>query len=112
MADREKQVCQKKEKKLLDILALAAGQVDLPECELPSGSPYVIQKLLSLRAICCALVGWCHLGSAKLNNFEIYGTLCSSWVGSLGSARPNRTRGGNSRCGSVPEVVFVRSSNS
>ena len=44
-ADREKQTSQKKEKKLLDILALAAGQVDLPECELPSGSPYVVQKL-------------------------------------------------------------------
>ena len=103
-ADREKQVCQKKEKKLLDILALAAGQVDLPECELPSGSPYVIHSFFEgylLRP--CWLV---PLGVCQIVNFEIYGTLCSSWVGGLGSARPNRTRGGNSRCGSAPAAGF------
>ena len=60
-ADREKQSCQQKGKKLLDILALAAGQVDLPECEVTSAPPVVIQKLLSLRATCWALVGWLRL---------------------------------------------------
>ena len=85
-ADREKQTSQKKEKKLLDILALAAGQVDLPECELPSGSPYVVQKLLSLRAICWALVGWCHLGAAKLLTLKFMALYAAPGLGAIQEA--------------------------
>ena len=83
-ADREKQICQKKEKKLLDILALAAGQ----ECELPSGSPYVVQKLRSLRAICWALVGWCHLGAAKLLTLKFMALYAAPGLGAMGLRGP------------------------
>ena len=87
-ADREKQSCQQKDKKLLDILALAAGQVDLPECEVTSGSPYVIQKLLSLRATCWALVGWCHLGAAKLLTLKFMALYAAPGLGALGLRGP------------------------
>ena len=109
-ADREKQVCQKKEKKLLDILALAAGQVDLPECELPSGSPYVIQKLLSLRAICCALVGWCHLGSAKLFILKFMALYAAPGLGALGLRGPTVQEAETADAEVCRQLVFVRSS--
>ena len=63
-ADRAKTFSSRKEKAFIDILAAAAGQADVPEME-PTPSPYVVQKILTLRCTSWALVGWCHLGAAK-----------------------------------------------
>ena len=62
--DRARQLITKKDKCLFDILADAAGQVDSPDID-PSPSPFAVQRLLLLRSTTWALVGWCHLASAK-----------------------------------------------
>ena len=63
-ADNAKLAQGTKEKSFLALLAEASGQQDALEVD-PSPSPYVVQRILKLRGVCWALVGWCHLGSAN-----------------------------------------------
>ncbi|CAE8693612.1 unnamed protein product [Polarella glacialis] len=53
-----------KESRFLAIMAEAHGMVDDIEIDSPT-SHFRVTKALSLRATCWALVGWCHLKSAK-----------------------------------------------
>ena len=62
--DNSKTTYEKKEKSLLSFLAEAAGHQDIHE-GFVSPSPFGVQKILSLRGIGWALVGWCHLGTAN-----------------------------------------------
>ena len=74
-ADRVKQGSTKRDRSFLDLLADAAGHADPPEQE-PSPSPFGVQRLLMLRAVAWALIGWCHLGGARrlVHAFmELYG---------------------------------------
>lgn len=63
--DKSKQLGKSKETNLLGMLADVVGVSDTVEGEV-TGSPYAVQRVLSLRAVCWALLDWCHLGSAKL----------------------------------------------
>ena len=54
----------RKDKTFLDWLADAAGHVDAAEQD-PVPSNYGVHRLLMLRSIAWALVGWCHLGTGR-----------------------------------------------
>ena len=87
-ADKVKQFSQKKEKAFMDILAEAAGQSDVPEVD-PSASPFAVQKLLHVRAICWALLGWCHLGAARSLTYKFIDLYAVTGLGALGLRGPS-----------------------
>ena len=72
-ADRAKQGGGK-ENTFLDVLADAEGHVNALEQD-PSPSHYGVQRLLMLRSVTWALVGWCHLGAGR--------RLAQSFVGAI-----------------------------
>ena len=85
-ADRAKQAGNK-EKTFLDVLADAAGHVKELEQD-PSPSHYGVQRLLLLRSVAWALVGWCHLGAGRRLVQAFMGLYAAPGLGSLGLRSP------------------------
>jgi len=85
-ADRAKQAGNK-EKTFLDVLADAAGHVNALEQD-PSPSHYGVQRLLLLRSVAWALVGWCHLGAGRRLVQAFMGLYAAPGLGSLGLRSP------------------------
>eukprot|EP00438_Fugacium_kawagutii_P011190 Skav205412 [mRNA] locus=scaffold170:107332:108465:- [translate_table: standard] len=87
-ADKVKQFSHKKDKQFMDILAEAAGQSDAPEVD-PSASPFAVQKLLHIRAVCWSLLGWCHLGAARALTHKFLELYAAPGLGGLGLRAPS-----------------------
>ena len=62
--DKLKLGAQKREKSFWGLLSEASGHWGLMESD-PPASPFSVQRLLMSRSVAWALVGWCHLSSAK-----------------------------------------------
>lgn len=78
----------RKDKTFLDWLADAAGREDTAEQD-PVPSHYGVQRLLMLRAIAWALVGWCHLGTGR-RLVQTFMDLCAApGLGPLGLRSPS-----------------------
>ena len=86
-ADRAKQAGNK-EKTFLDVLADAAGHVNALEQDPSPPSHYGVQRLLLLRSVAWALVGWCHLGAGRRLVQAFMGLYAAPGLGSLGLRSP------------------------
>ena len=87
-ADNAKLAQGTKEKSFLALLAEASGQQDALEVD-PSPSPYVVQRILKLRGVCWALVGWCHLGSANKLSQKFLSLYAAPNLGVMGLRAPS-----------------------